>query len=150
MAEMKASSKLHSCAICHQRKVRCDKKDPCSYCVARGLSCVPMVLSIPRSRKKRFPEAELLARLRRYEAALKSHGANIEQINASIEVKNSQSPDPNAEPCEGTTRTANPDQQEPKQASSSQTNQWQTRVNDVCFVSQFLTIHFSVLFQRTQ
>jgi hypothetical protein len=38
----------------------------------------------PRRRKKRFPEAELLARLRRYEEHLRSYGADIDAINNDI------------------------------------------------------------------
>jgi hypothetical protein len=36
----------------------------------------------PKRRKKRFPEAELLAKLRRYEEALRRYGADIDAINA--------------------------------------------------------------------
>lgn len=35
----------------------------------------------PKKRKKRFPEAELLARLRKYEAHLRNYGADIDAIN---------------------------------------------------------------------
>jgi hypothetical protein len=42
-----------------------------------------MTPSLPGPRKRRFPEAELLARLRRYEAVLKSYGADIDRINSS-------------------------------------------------------------------
>ena len=77
------SLKHYSCALCHRRKVKCDRKDPCTYCVTHRVPCVPTTLAAPRPRKRRFPEAELLARLRRYEAALKSYGADIESIKNS-------------------------------------------------------------------
>lgn len=35
-----------------------------------------------RRRKKRFPEAELLARIKRYEDQLRKYGADIDAINA--------------------------------------------------------------------
>jgi hypothetical protein len=35
----------------------------------------------PKRRKKRFPEAELLARIRRYEAHLRHYGADLDAIN---------------------------------------------------------------------
>src|SRR3569833_3395378 len=43
-----------SCAVCHRRKVRCDKKMPCSTCTRTGvLCCYPpvdhQVLRHPRS-----------------------------------------------------------------------------------------------------
>lgn len=44
----------------------------------------------PRKRKKRFPEAELLARLRRYERHLRSYGADIEAINREALVPDTQ------------------------------------------------------------
>lgn len=78
------SLKHHSCALCHRRKVKCDKKIPCSYCKIRGESCVPAPTPVPKPRKKRFPEAELLARLRRYETALKEYGADIDSINGTV------------------------------------------------------------------
>ncbi len=77
------SSRHHSCALCHQRKVKCNRMNPCSYCAARGLACVPLNRTTAGPRKKRFPEAELLARLRRYEAALKSYGADMDGINSA-------------------------------------------------------------------
>jgi hypothetical protein len=73
----------NSCALCHRRKVRCDK-DPCTNCEKHGVPCVPMTPSVARPRKKRFPEAELLARLKRYEEVLKSYGANLDSINSGI------------------------------------------------------------------
>lgn len=42
-----------------------------------------MARSAPGPRKKRFPEAELLDRLRLYEAALRSYGADIDTINGT-------------------------------------------------------------------
>lgn len=75
------SLKLYSCALCHRRKVKCDKKDPCTYCVKNRVPCVPAASTVSKPRKRRFPEAELLARLRRYEAALKDYGADIDSIN---------------------------------------------------------------------
>lgn len=71
----------HSCAMCHQRKVKCDKKSPCSYCVSRGIACVPVAPIMKKPRKRRFPEAELLTRLRRYEEALRRYNADIESID---------------------------------------------------------------------
>lgn len=42
-----------------------------------------MAFKVTRPRKKRFPEAELLARLKRYEDALKSYGADLESIKSA-------------------------------------------------------------------
>lgn len=45
------------------------------------MECVSPNTLPPRRRKKRFPEAELLARLRKYEDYLRSYGADIDAIN---------------------------------------------------------------------
>ena len=42
--------------------------------------CIATASAHPRQRKKRFPEAILLARIRRYEEVLKSYGADIDAI----------------------------------------------------------------------
>lgn len=77
-----APPRKHPCLLCQQRKVRCDRNEPCSNCVKAGVAkCEAAPQYPPRKRKKRFPEAELLARLRRYERHLRNYGADIEAIN---------------------------------------------------------------------
>ncbi|KAL2189209.1 hypothetical protein L209DRAFT_752432 [Thermothelomyces heterothallicus CBS 203.75] len=61
-----------ACQLCQQRKVKCDRKFPCSQCSRMGAQCVPAAL-IPRQRRRRFPERELLERIRQYEALLRQH-----------------------------------------------------------------------------
>lgn len=73
-------SRAQACVRCQQRKVKCDKKDPCSNCVKGGAECTSAALLPPRRRKRRFAEAELLARLRRYEEVLTSYGVDIDAI----------------------------------------------------------------------
>jgi hypothetical protein len=76
------NSRPLACLRCQQRKVKCDREQPCSSCVKARVECKSVALLQPRRRKKRFPEAELLARLRRYEELLKSYGADIDAINS--------------------------------------------------------------------
>jgi hypothetical protein len=71
----------HPCVLCQQRKVRCDRNEPCRNCVKAGVECISAATLPPRKRKRRFPEAELLARLRRYEHHLKNYGADLDAIN---------------------------------------------------------------------
>ncbi|KAH8647070.1 fungal-specific transcription factor domain-containing protein [Tricladium varicosporioides] len=71
----------HPCVLCQQRKVKCDRNDPCANCTKARVQCISTSTMPPKRRKKRFPEAELLARLRRYEYHLKNYGADIEAIN---------------------------------------------------------------------
>jgi hypothetical protein len=75
------SRKKHPCVLCQQRKVKCDRSDPCGNCVKACVECVSPTTLPPRRRKKRFPEAELLARLRKYEDHLRRYGADIDAIN---------------------------------------------------------------------
>ena len=73
-----ADLKSYSCLTCRQRKVKCDRHNPCSNCVkaARRCSFIPPV----RGKRKRTkaPKEGLHAKLRRYEELLKSYGAKIE------------------------------------------------------------------------
>ena len=71
----------HPCVPCQQRKVKCDRHEPCRNCLKAGVECVSASTLPPRKRKRRFPEAELLARIRRYEHHLKAYGADLEAIN---------------------------------------------------------------------
>ena len=46
------------------------------------MQCVPAAL-IPRQRRRRFPERELLERLRRYEGLLRENGIEFEPLHTS-------------------------------------------------------------------
>jgi hypothetical protein len=76
-------SKRPACILCQQRKVKCDRKSPCSHCVKAQAEC--QLQSGLRKRKKRFAEAELLERLRRYEVHLKAYGADLNAINEGVQ-----------------------------------------------------------------
>jgi hypothetical protein len=70
-------SRIQPCKICQQRKVKCDRKDPCTNCLKAGEECVLP----PPKRKKAAPHySDLLIRLKRYEDALRNCGADVEQI----------------------------------------------------------------------
>ncbi len=70
----------HSCVLCQQRKVRCDKSKPCANCVKAQVECLVVPPQPPRRRKKKPHERELVDRLRRYEALLAQHGVSFEPI----------------------------------------------------------------------
>lgn len=74
-------SRKHPCVLCQQRKVKCDRNFPCANCSKARVECISTASLPPRKRKKRFSEAELLARLRRYEEHLKGYGADLRAIN---------------------------------------------------------------------
>ena len=72
----------HPCVLCQKRKVKCDRNYPCGNCTKARVECISPTTLPPKRRKKRFPEAELLARLRKYEEHLRRYGADIDAINA--------------------------------------------------------------------
>jgi hypothetical protein len=63
-------SSSRSCVTCRRRKVRCNKRSPCSNCVKAGIDCIfPPPGRAPR-KAKRPPDVELLSRLRRLEGVI--------------------------------------------------------------------------------
>jgi hypothetical protein len=67
-----------SCVTCRRRKVKCDKKNPCSNCLRAKIDCVfPGPGRAPRKSRKP-PDAELLERLRRLEGVVTSLNAQVE------------------------------------------------------------------------
>jgi hypothetical protein len=74
--------KKHPCNRCQQRKVKCDRLDPCCNCARAHVECLQAGAPPPRRKRRRFPQEELLARLRRYEEHLRRHGVNIDAINS--------------------------------------------------------------------
>ncbi|ROW02361.1 hypothetical protein VSDG_02597 [Cytospora chrysosperma] len=74
----------HSCVLCQQRKVRCDKQKPCANCVKAGVGCKVVAPQPPRRRKKKPQERELIDRLRKYESLLAQHGVDFEPIGQNL------------------------------------------------------------------
>ena len=75
------STKVLACVLCQQRKVRCNREFPCSNCIKAGVDCVPGS-SVLRQRRRRFPERELLDRLRHYENLLQRHNIEFRPMHA--------------------------------------------------------------------
>ena len=70
--------KSYSCLTCRQRKVKCDRRTPCSNCVKAEKQC-SFIPPVRGKRKRTKPLREgLHAKLRRYEELLKSYGAKVE------------------------------------------------------------------------
>lgn len=74
----------HSCVLCQQRKVRCDKNKPCANCVKAGVECKVVPPQPPRRRKKKPHERDLIDRLKKYETLLSQHGVDFEPIGHSF------------------------------------------------------------------
>jgi len=69
-----------ACQLCQQRKVKCDRKFPCTNCIRGKAQCTPATL-LPRQRRRRFPERDLLARIRHYEAVLQQHKIDFDPLH---------------------------------------------------------------------
>lgn len=76
----------HSCQLCQQRKVRCDRTKPCSNCVRAGVECRVVPPQPPRRRKKRIPERDLVDRLRKYETLLAQNGIEFESLGPDVKI----------------------------------------------------------------
>lgn len=74
-----------ACASCQQRKIKCDRKFPCSSCIKSNVHCVPV--AVPRQRRRRFPEAELLQRVRHLEDLLRQHNIDYEPLHGNAAEK---------------------------------------------------------------
>lgn len=95
-----AGLKIWSCVICRRRKVRCDRRDPCSNCVKNNIEChFPVTGRIPRRNQNpgayKSPaqkQSELLSRLRRLESVVTELAAQVE--DGSQDPRASTAPGP--------------------------------------------------------
>jgi hypothetical protein len=72
-----------SCLLCRQRKVKCDRQDPCSNCFKAQTQC--SFVAPVRGRHGRKPKTKpkavhegLHTKLRRYERMLEKHGEKLD------------------------------------------------------------------------
>lgn len=77
--EPSCSPRVLACLRCQQRKVKCDRKFPCAHCVRLKVECQPVPSARPR--KRRFPERQLLDRLRSYEDLLRQNKIDFEPLH---------------------------------------------------------------------
>lgn len=77
------AQRVLACVLCAQRKVKCDRKFPCSNCIKARAQCVPSTLTA-RRRRRRFPEQQLLERLHRYENLLRQHNIDFDPISKDL------------------------------------------------------------------
>lgn len=84
------SGRVLSCALCQQRKVKCDRNFPCANCRRSGAECVSTPK--PQPRRRRFAERELLDRLRNYEELLRQHHVDFKPMHTA-DFSDSQDPE---------------------------------------------------------
>jgi Fungal Zn(2)-Cys(6) binuclear cluster domain len=70
-----------ACVRCQQRKIKCDRRFPCLNCNTSRAQCTPATLTPHGRRRRRFPERELLERLRRYEDLLRQNNIKFEPLH---------------------------------------------------------------------
>ncbi|KAK7887394.1 hypothetical protein LTR67_009814 [Exophiala xenobiotica] len=95
--------KAFSCIRCFERKVKCDKQNPCANCVKSKVECVFRIPPAPRRRKKRPQEDVLLERLRKCEELLKSKGMSIDSLQSPTDSTPPVDPASTGEPDFGLT-----------------------------------------------
>lgn len=76
---------IWSCVLCRRRKVKCDRRNPCSNCTRNRVEChFPVTGRLPRRRDPTIwkspteKQAELLNRLRRLESLVTELAAQVE------------------------------------------------------------------------
>jgi hypothetical protein len=77
---------LRSCLTCHQRKIRCDKRSPCSNCVRNDVLCCYPEAEQRRRRPQKTTIGEISARLARLERTITaitkgSPGSNVQAVS---------------------------------------------------------------------
>ncbi|KAJ9484144.1 hypothetical protein VN97_g9235 [Penicillium thymicola] len=73
------SRRVLACVLCQQRKIKCDRTFPCANCIRAGEQCEQAI----RQRRRRFPERDLLARLRHYESLLRQHNIKFDPLHTA-------------------------------------------------------------------
>ncbi|KAH7140204.1 mitogen-activated protein kinase [Dactylonectria estremocensis] len=68
------SKSAFACIRCAERKVKCDRKVPCTACVNRKVDCVFQPPRPPRRRKRQLKDQVLTDRLKYYETLLHERG----------------------------------------------------------------------------
>ena len=90
--------RILACVRCQKRKIKCERKFPCAQCNAAREQCFPATRSRNVRRKRRFPERELLERIRMYEDLLRQHNITFEPLHKDILVIRNSSGDPIDQP----------------------------------------------------
>jgi hypothetical protein len=79
-SQLSKPQRVLACVLCQQRKVKCDRKYPCANCIRFRAQCVPAT-KVSRRRRRRFPERELLERIRKYEDLLRQNNIKFEPLH---------------------------------------------------------------------
>lgn len=79
-----------SCILCHRRKIRCDKRSPCSTCTRAGLlCCYPPAAEQLARRPRKTTIADVAERLVRLERTLVAISSSDQQTDAGPQMPGS-------------------------------------------------------------
>ncbi|KFZ24109.1 hypothetical protein V502_01417 [Pseudogymnoascus sp. VKM F-4520 (FW-2644)] len=88
-----------ACIRCSERKVGCDRQNPCGACVRHNVPCIIRPPKPPRRKREFSKEKLVLERLKRYEALLQERGIDPNQVTGGSEPENPPESN-NFEECE--------------------------------------------------
>ncbi|KAL8754881.1 MAG: hypothetical protein Q9199_004024 [Rusavskia elegans] len=71
----------HSCVTCQRRKVKCERRHPCSNCVKHGSVCEFRAPAPPRRRKRQSPGPDVYVKLKRAEELLQGYGIDLDHLS---------------------------------------------------------------------
>ena len=84
------SKRVLACVRCQRRKIKCDHRTPCSHCRTLRVPCVPATPAVlTTQRRRRFPERELLQRIRMYEDLLEQNNIKFEPLHKEFSDRKS-------------------------------------------------------------
>ncbi|KAE9364811.1 hypothetical protein N431DRAFT_389140 [Stipitochalara longipes BDJ] len=83
-SEVSKPQRVLACVRCQTRKVKCDRRFPCANCIVSHAQCVPATVTPRVRRKRRFPERELLERVRKYEDLLRQNNVKFDPLHKDV------------------------------------------------------------------
>ncbi|KAF4445867.1 hypothetical protein F53441_10428 [Fusarium austroafricanum] len=92
-----------SCTVCHRRKVRCDKKSPCSGCIRSGFECSYPPAAPPARRPRKTTINDVASRISEMEKTIEAFKAGKESSPqppasiSSVTSANTSIPTPSSE-----------------------------------------------------
>ncbi|KAK7402581.1 hypothetical protein QQX98_011686 [Neonectria punicea] len=100
----------HACSLCARRKVKCDKRDPCSNCLKAQALC-SYEAPIPSRPRKRAADEDLLVRLGLYEDLMRKHNVDFAHcantwVSSGLEGRLKESDSPMKSPLAENTATS--------------------------------------------
>lgn len=112
---------IRSCELCRQRKVKCDRRQPCSHCTRSGQDCVyPAGPGRAPKRSRRAENAQLMDKLSRLEHIIKRLASeNKGDSEAAVEHHSEEDVD-QTQSTPHSSRPDGADRQQPSKSASEE------------------------------